>query len=166
MLAKNKYLLVCAFFGCSYTLSLKQCVLCFWILPSGTHIGGYGWKRKQEDHHAYSFLMILLQHFNALALFSNGLCRRLKLRPTMGSRVCCACQSHTNESCKPNPLSHSSCFRWNIKTNGGWRTDIADLKERDRLHERTVWYLMHFKCLEVPQHWLRILTAITDQIYL
>lgn len=153
---------MCAFFWLLYTLSLKQCALCFWILPSGTHIGGYGWKRKQEDHHAHSFLMILLQHFNALVLFSNGLCRRLKLRPTIASGVCCACQSHTNESCKPNPFSHSSCFRGNIKTNGGQGTDMTEWDQQD---ERLKLYFMHFalhKC-KVPKYWPLILTAISDR---
>lgn len=111
----------------------------FCILPSCTHIGGYKWKWKQEDHHAHSFLMILLQHFNSLALFSNGLCRHLRLRPTMGSGLGCACQSHMNESCEPNPFSHSSCFRWNIKINGGQGTDMRVLRERD---QRPVGFLM------------------------
>lgn len=137
------YVLVCAFFG--LLLHLKPETLCslFWILPSCTHIGGYGWKGKQEDHHAHSFLMILLQHFNALALFSNGLCRRLKLRPTMGSGLCCACHSQTNESCKPNPFSHCSYFGENIKINGGQGTYMTDLWERDQQDVRPGWYLMH-----------------------
>lgn len=141
-LQEKVYHSVC-FCGWSYTLSLRQCALCFWTLPSCTHIGGHEWKRKQENHHAHSFLMILLQHFNALALFNIGLCRHLKLRPTMGSGLCCSCQSHTNKSWKPNPFSHFSCFKENIKINEGQGGDMTDLWDLGQQSGRPLWYLMH-----------------------